>query len=65
MTEIAGLAVINLTDSPLHGVNAVVKALEDMLLAAAFLILAAPLMLAIAIGVKRSSPGRCSTGRSA
>jgi len=57
MTEIAGLAVINLTDSPLHGVNAIVKALEDLLLAAIFLVLASPLMLAIAIGVKRSSPG--------
>jgi putative colanic acid biosynthesis UDP-glucose lipid carrier transferase len=57
MTEIAGLAVINLTDSPLHGVNAVAKALEDLLLAAIFLVLASPLMLAIAIGVKRSSPG--------
>jgi putative colanic acid biosynthesis UDP-glucose lipid carrier transferase len=57
MTEIAGLAVINLTDSPLHGVNAVAKALEDLLLAAIFVVLASPLMLAIAIGVKRSSPG--------
>jgi len=57
MTEIAGLAVINLTDSPLHGVNAVAKALEDLLLAAIFLVLASPLMLAVAIGVKRSSPG--------
>jgi putative colanic acid biosynthesis UDP-glucose lipid carrier transferase len=57
MTEIAGLAVINLTDSPLHGVNAVVKAVEDLLLAAIFLVLASPLMLAIAIGVRRSGPG--------
>ena len=57
MSEIAGLAVINLTDSPLHGVNAVVKAVEDLLLAATFLVLASPLMLAIAVGVKRSSPG--------
>jgi len=57
MTEIAGLAVINLTDSPLHGVHAVVKALEDLLLAAAFLVLASPLMLVIALGVRGSSPG--------
>ena len=57
MTEIAGLVVINLMDSPLHGVHAVVKALEDLLLAAAFLVLASPLMLLIAIGIKRSSPG--------
>jgi putative colanic acid biosynthesis UDP-glucose lipid carrier transferase len=41
----------------LHGVNAVAKALEDLLLATIFIVLASPLMLAIAIGVKRSSPG--------
>ena len=57
MTEIAGLAVINLTDSPLHGVHAVTKTVEDLLLAAVFLALASPLMLLIALGVKASSPG--------
>ena len=57
MTEIAGLAVINLTDSPLHGVHAVTKALEDLLLATVFLVLTSPLMLLIALGVKASSPG--------
>ena len=60
------LPVINLTDSPLHGVNAVAKAIEDLLFSAAFLVLASPLMAAIAIGVKLSSSGTgASTGRSA
>ncbi len=57
VSEIAGLAVINLTDSPLHGVHALLKTLEDLLLGSVLLVLASPLMLAIAIGVKRSSPG--------
>jgi putative colanic acid biosysnthesis UDP-glucose lipid carrier transferase len=57
VSEIAGLAVINLTDSPLHGVHALVKTLEDMLLASVLLALASPLMIALALGVKRSSPG--------
>jgi putative colanic acid biosynthesis UDP-glucose lipid carrier transferase len=57
VSDIAGLAVINLTDSPLHGVHALVKTLEDVLFASVLLALASPLMIAIAIGVKRSSPG--------
>jgi putative colanic acid biosysnthesis UDP-glucose lipid carrier transferase len=57
VSEIAGLAVINLTDSPLHGVHAVVKTLEDMLFASVLLVLASPLMGVIALGIKRSSPG--------
>ena len=57
MTEIAGLPVINLTDSPLDGPNLVLKQVEDFVLSLVILILASPLMLAIAIGVKLSSPG--------
>ena len=57
VSEIAGLAVINLTDSPLHGVHAVAKRLEDVLLASLLLVLASPLMAAIALGVRLSSPG--------
>jgi putative colanic acid biosynthesis UDP-glucose lipid carrier transferase len=57
MTEIAGLAVINLTDSPLHGVHAVAKSIEDALIAFTLLVLTSPLLLLIAAGVKLSSPG--------
>jgi putative colanic acid biosynthesis UDP-glucose lipid carrier transferase len=57
MSEIAGLAVINLTDSPLDGAHALAKRLEDILFASVLLLLASPLMVAIAIGVRRSSPG--------
>lgn len=55
--EIAGFPVIHLMESPLAGVNGLVKAAEDRLLAALILLAAAPLMMLIAIGVKLSSPG--------
>ncbi len=57
MTEVAGLPVINLTESPLSGVNRVVKAAEDFVLSLLLLVVASPLMLLIAVGVKLSSPG--------
>jgi len=57
MTEIAGLPVINLTESPLEGGNLVLKRLEDVAVALGVLLLASPLMLLIAVGVKLSSPG--------
>ncbi len=57
MTEIAGLPVINLTESPLEGANLFLKKVEDFVLSLSFLSIASPLMLLIAIGVKLSSPG--------
>lgn len=55
--EIAGFPVIHLMESPLSGVNGLVKTLEDKFLAALILLAASPLMLMIGIGVKLSSPG--------
>jgi putative colanic acid biosynthesis UDP-glucose lipid carrier transferase len=57
MTEIAGLPVINLTESPLEGANQFLKRIEDCVVSLAVLLVASPLMLLIAIGVKLSSPG--------
>jgi putative colanic acid biosysnthesis UDP-glucose lipid carrier transferase len=57
MTEIAGLPVINLTESPLEGANLLLKKLEDFFLSLFILLITSPLMLLIAIGVKLSSPG--------
>ena len=57
MTEIAGLPVINLTESPLSGVNRIIKGAEDLALSLALLVAASPAMLLIALGVKLSSPG--------
>lgn len=57
LTEIAGLPVINLTESPMAGANQLAKAVEDYLLSALILAVTAPIFAAIAIGVKLSSPG--------
>jgi len=56
-SEIAGLPVINLTDSPLEGGNLALKSVEDFILSALILLLASPLLVLIALGVKMSSPG--------
>ena len=56
-TEIAGLAVLDLSVSPMTGINRLVKALEDRLIALTILVLISPIMLLIAIGVKLTSPG--------
>lgn len=57
VTEVAGMAVLDLSASPMTGINWFVKAVEDKLLAILILILISPLMLLIALGVKVSSRG--------
>ena len=57
VTEIAGLPVLNITDSPHTGIESTLKALEDFVLASILLVLTLPLWVLIAIGVKVSSPG--------
>ena len=57
IADIAGLPVIHLMDSPLSGVKGIIKTIEDKVLAGLILLVASPLMLLIALGVKLSSPG--------
>jgi putative colanic acid biosynthesis UDP-glucose lipid carrier transferase len=57
ITEIAGMPVLNLTDTPLTDVRATWKAIEDFVLAALLVLITLPLIIAIAIGVKLSSRG--------
>lgn len=57
VSEIEGLPVINLTDSPLHGPGLIAKNVEDFVLAFLLVALATPVLVAIAIGIKLSSPG--------
>jgi len=54
---IGGIPVLAVCESPFYGLNALIKRVSDVVLAAAILVLVSPLMLAIAIGVKLSSPG--------
>jgi putative colanic acid biosynthesis UDP-glucose lipid carrier transferase len=57
VSEVAGMPVLNLTDTPFGDMRAAWKAIEDYALAALLAVLASPLLLMIAIGVKLSSPG--------
>jgi undecaprenyl-phosphate glucose phosphotransferase len=57
MTEIAGLPVVNLSDTPMGGTNKLVKAIEDRVLAFLILLLVSPLLVVIAILTKITSSG--------
>jgi putative colanic acid biosynthesis UDP-glucose lipid carrier transferase len=56
-TEIDGIPLVAVCETPFRGMNAALKRASDILMASALLALIWPLMLAIAIGVRRSSPG--------
>jgi len=55
--DVDGIPIVAVCESPFHGLNAVAKRVEDLVLASIILILAAPLLAALAVGVKVSSPG--------
>ncbi len=55
--SIGGLPVVAVCETPFRGVNGVAKRISDFVLALLILLLISPLMLAIALGVKLSSPG--------
>jgi putative colanic acid biosynthesis UDP-glucose lipid carrier transferase len=55
--SIGGLPVVAVCESPFYGFNGIVKRISDFLAALAILMLISPLMIAIAAGVKLSSPG--------
>ncbi|MDD5250376.1 MAG: undecaprenyl-phosphate glucose phosphotransferase [Rhodocyclaceae bacterium] len=54
---VGGIPVLAVCETPFYGVNAIVKRASDLVLATAILILISPLMLAIAVAIKYSSPG--------
>ena len=57
MDTIGGMPVVAVCETPFYGVNSLIKRASDLVLASLILILIFPLMLAIVIGVKLSSPG--------
>ncbi|WP_210397621.1 undecaprenyl-phosphate glucose phosphotransferase [Motiliproteus sediminis] len=57
VSEIAGLPVIDLSASPMDGIHRVLKAIEDRVLAAIILLLISPVLAAIALAIKATSPG--------
>lgn len=56
-SDLGGIHMLNVFDSPLSGWDLVVKGVEDRVLAAIIVILILPLMFAIAVLIKLDSPG--------
>ena len=57
MRNMDGVPVVSLLESPFVGLNGLVKRLTDIVLASLILVLIAPVLLVVAIGVKLGSPG--------
>lgn len=57
ISNVVGVAMLDLATTPFSGEQQFIKLLEDKLLALAILVLISPLMLIIAIGIKLSSSG--------
>ena len=57
MTSLDGVPVVSLLESPFQGVNGLIKRASDIVLSGLILLLISPLMLAIALAVKFTSPG--------
>ena len=55
--DVAGLPVVAVCETPFSGMNGFVKRVSDIVLASLILIMISPVLLALAIGVKMSSPG--------
>jgi putative colanic acid biosynthesis UDP-glucose lipid carrier transferase len=57
LTDLRGIPLISLWETPFFGVNAMLKRVLDVILASILLVGAAPLFLILALGVKLTSPG--------
>ena len=57
LQDMNGVPVVGLCETPFTGTNRLAKRVSDIVLASFILVLISPLLLALAIGVKLSSPG--------
>lgn len=57
VSEVVGMPMLDLSTSPMTGLNLWIKAIEDHVLASLILLSISPLLILIAIAVKLSSPG--------
>jgi putative colanic acid biosysnthesis UDP-glucose lipid carrier transferase len=57
LQDMNGVPFVGICETPFTGTNELVKRISDVVLASLILVLISPLLLAIAIGVKLSSPG--------
>jgi hypothetical protein len=54
---VADIPVVAVCETPFYGINLLLKRLSDIVLSSLILLMIAPIMLAVAIAVKMSSPG--------
>ena len=57
LQDMNGVPVVGICETPFTGTNGLVKRLSDLVLASAILLVSAPVLLLLALGVKLSSPG--------
>jgi len=57
METIGGIPVLAVCESPFYGADGLIKRISDIVFATSILLLISPLLLAIAVAVKLSSPG--------
>lgn len=57
LQDMNGIPIVGICETPFTGINQLVKRISDIVLASVILVLIAPVMLAVAMGVKMSGPG--------
>jgi putative colanic acid biosynthesis UDP-glucose lipid carrier transferase len=57
LQDIDGVPVVGICETPFTGTNELLKRVSDIVLASIILVLITPVLIAVAIGVKLSSPG--------
>ncbi len=57
LQDLNGVPVVGICETPFTGTNDLVKRISDIVIASIILVLISPVLIAIAIGVKLSSPG--------
>lgn len=57
LRNVGKVVTLSVYDSPFYGFTSLVKRVEDMVLASVILVLISPILVAVGIGVKLSSPG--------
>jgi putative colanic acid biosynthesis UDP-glucose lipid carrier transferase len=57
VTELAGFPILNIRRTPMAGINRLIKAIEDRVLASLILLLISPLLVVIALIIKLTSKG--------
>jgi len=57
MDAIGGMPVVAACETPFYGINGLIKRASDIVLSLSILVLVLPVMLAVAIGIKLTTPG--------